>query len=1305
MNKKFAYSRLSLALGLAFAVNGAYAQALTPAKADPFSSIPLEQQTVKMSYLPTVQPNVFFLVDDSGSMWDWGMDAGGNIRHCTANVTRFWGAGNGYNVPYGPFADCPAGVTANGDIVRDAIWQFVQKNAGKMRFDLRTFQDYNQFTIGYPGWTYGKQQFGSGYGTTGDGYLTTPRMLWSDQIRYPNTITNDHYAGRIGGAVNASNGRYPAIKFDDNITWFKSVLDMFHIPGSPGFSGLAELNQTNTPIVAAYQAFTYLIRETTIDLVCRPTYTILISDGNSTDAELVIRDDYDGIITGPSGVENFPNINRSPYYFVGNKGAGGEPYSPGGNANNFIRDTSRRTHLAGRVAQAHAKTDIRTGGAHGGAHCGPTTPYANDGFAPTNVDCEGTQWDAGIWFNNKQHHVRQTIKTFAIGLGEAFDAGGTSAGADAAKDLLNNIASNGGTRLAGKYKGAIFIKNSNELADKLSEISDEINDTVRFSGDMVASVSPTLAVITTDQNKVDDNWAMHIKLRTDIWSGSLKFERLTNVGPAGGTNPGAASQIVHADFSNKRKTIISYQNAGGQTRYFYRYITGGGVFNFPADYLDVSNAQVGDMAVAFGFDGRFGQCNQFTRAFIPWTLRYHVDDANINDFIHGLYPPDLSCAPSSLAPGYMPNSYRVRTPNYDDDERMMGDVINSTIASVNKIDTNPDEKQKTQYLLMGANDGQFYFYKKLPDKCDDQGNCEPPFTMALTYLPGGFERNGVGNGYTTARALQEVTKDGYGAVNPFVGDWETQNPHRYFVDGGVQWRTTALESVPSKNQQTFAAVAMGRGARGAFSVNVQGKSRVSGNAVGLDAADSNWGSSVPLFETPKGAQNQLGYTVGTPQIGLTRTESVLRSGKNDADYQGVRQLMFLADGYEAGRYSNSGKYTPTNTSTLYVYEALGQEFGTGVTSGRLPVNSGNAVGTDITPASFKTISCNAGLSTPRLVDQDLDGKFDFAYAGDRCGNVWRFDFRAPDPLPTGNLVSSWSVRKIFDSGSNTLSDTPITTQPSVFRMNSNEYVVMVGTGTNLYQSDLNAQHQQYFYGIFDNVDRTSATWSRPAATLAQLVTQKPTTKSNEAVNNGVSYRWVSNNKVDAKVNRGWKIQFNNNEYPGERVVTNSSVLLKTVYFTTHTYYPKDTKGLQQRNDTCLPQTAESKVDVDSWMMAVDVMSGGTPKEDSSYFKDGNVPNDPDKKGYVGKGYVAGIKMNGLASGVNVVSANRVPSSIDPNGGGQSGEDGLNPGSNLCVDYNTWYALIADQSGTHQNNLHVRLCKGGRLVRINQVEKR
>ncbi|HFC1071688.1 TPA: PilC/PilY family type IV pilus protein, partial [Neisseria gonorrhoeae] len=47
-----------------------------------------------------------------------------------------------------------------------------------------------------------------------------------------------------------------------------------------------------------------------------------------------------------------------------------------------------------------------------------------------------------------------------------------------------------------------------------------------------------------------------------------------------------------------------------------------------------------------------------------------------------------------------------------------------------------------------------------------------------------------------------------------------------------------------------------------------------------------------------------------------------------------------------------------------------------------------------------------GLSSPTLVDKDLDGTVDIAYAGDRGGNMYRFDLSSDKP-------SEWTVRTIF----------------------------------------------------------------------------------------------------------------------------------------------------------------------------------------------------------------------------------------------------------------------------------------------------
>ena len=52
--------------------------------------------------------------------------------------------------------------------------------------------------------------------------------------------------------------------------------------------------------------------------------------------------------------------------------------------------------------------------------------------------------------------------------------------------------------------------------------------------------------------------------------------------------------------------------------------------------------------------------------------------------------------------------------------------------------------------------------------------------------------------------------------------------------------------------------------RGAYALNIGGKEDQTTNT-GMDAAA--WSDKVPLFETAKGKDNTLGFTIGTPQIG------------------------------------------------------------------------------------------------------------------------------------------------------------------------------------------------------------------------------------------------------------------------------------------------------------------------------------------------------------------------------------------------------------------------------------------------------
>ncbi|HFB2715656.1 TPA: PilC/PilY family type IV pilus protein, partial [Neisseria gonorrhoeae] len=142
-----------------------------------------------------------------------------------------------------------------------------------------------------------------------------------------------------------------------------------------------------------------------------------------------------------------------------------------------------------------------------------------------------------------------------------------------------------------------------------------------------------------------------------------------------------------------------------------------------------------------------------------------------------------------------------------------------------------------------------------------------------------------------------------------------------------------------------------------------------------------------LFDVKDGDNNgknrvkvELGYTVGTPQIGKT---------------QNGKYAAFLASGYAAKDIASQ-----ENKTALYVYD-LKDTLGTPIA--KIDVQGGKG-----------------GLSSPTLVDKDLDGIVDIAYAGDRGGNMYRFDLSSDKP-------SEWTVRTIFQGTK------PITSAPAVSR--------------------------------------------------------------------------------------------------------------------------------------------------------------------------------------------------------------------------------------------------------------------------------
>ncbi|HEZ5566567.1 TPA: pilus assembly/adherence protein PilC, partial [Neisseria meningitidis] len=436
--------------------------------------------------------------------------------------------------------------------------------------------------------------------------------------------------------------------------------------------------------------------------------------------------------------------------------------------------------------------------------------------------------------------------------------------------------------------------------------------------------------------------------------------------------------------------------------------------------------------------------SEWKKVLLPWTVRGFNDDGQFKTF---------NQEAKDNKPKY---SQKYRSRDNGKHERNLGDIVNSPIVAVG------------EYLATSANDGMVHIFKKGNGDARD-------YSLKLSYIPGTMPRKDIENKESTlAKELRAFAEKGY------VGD-------RYGVDGGF-----VLRQVNNLNGQdrVFMFGAMGLGGRGAY-------------ALDLTKADGNDPKNASLFDVKHDNNNgnnsvQLGYTVGTPQIGKT----------HDGKY-----AAFLASGY-ATKQIDSGE----NTTALYVYDLEGN--GTNNLIKKIEVSGGKG-----------------GLSSPTLVDKDLDGTVDIAYAGDRGGSMYRFDLSNQDP-------SQWTVRTIFQGTK------PITSAPAISQL-KDKRVVIFGTGSDLSEDDVLSTSEQYIYGIFD--DDTAASnvdvklKGLGGGLLEQVLEQKDKTLF-----------LTDYKRSDGSGNKGWVVKLKD----GQRVTVKPTVVLRTAFVTIHKYTGTDKCGAE-----------------------------------------------------------------------------------------------------------------------------------------------
>ncbi|EMT3262984.1 pilus assembly/adherence protein PilC, partial [Neisseria gonorrhoeae] len=243
--------------------------------------------------------------------------------------------------------------------------------------------------------------------------------------------------------------------------------------------------------------------------------------------------------------------------------------------------------------------------------------------------------------------------------------------------------------------------------------------------------------------------------------------------------------------------------------------------------------------------------DEWAKVLLPWTVRGPDNDNKFKSI--------------NREPGKYSQRYRIR----ENGNRDLGDIVNSPIVAVDG------------YLATSANDGMVHLFKR-------NGTDQRGYELKLSYIPGTMPRQYFDNDTSAlqdsdlAQELRTFAEKGY------VGD-------RYGVDGGFVLRRITDDQ--DKQKHFFMFGAMGLGGRGAY-------------ALDLSKIDSSNLTGVSMFDVQNDKNNnnnkndsnrvKLGYTVGTPQIGKTR------SGKYAA---------FLASGY-AAKDIGSGD----NKTALYVYD-------------------------------------------------------------------------------------------------------------------------------------------------------------------------------------------------------------------------------------------------------------------------------------------------------------------------------------------------------------------------------------------------
>ncbi|MFU8815700.1 MAG: PilC/PilY family type IV pilus protein, partial [Pseudomonadales bacterium] len=431
---------------------------------------------------------------------------------------------------------------------------------------------------------------------------------------------------------------------------------------------------------------------------------------------------------------------------------------------------------------------------------------------------------------------------------------------------------------------------------------------------------------------------------------------------------------------------------------------------------------------------------------------------------------------------------------------LLGDIVNSSPVfvgaprSINR-DQRPypigagqlysefasDKAGRTPLVYVGANDGMMHgFHGVTGDEL-------------FAYVP---------------NKLIDGTRSYRNALDAFTSPFYQ---HRYFVDltprfNDAYMRTSALGT---KSWRSVLVGGLGAGGKGLFALDVTDPDAAfasEASAAGavlweftdeddtypVDASGTPLGGVVGAILDPAGNPvKDLGYTLSLPTVAMSNVDDggataekewVALFGNGPNSTAGIAKLfvLFMDRGHNGW---GPGDFVKLDT------------------------------GFGVQPPPHPLAGYPNGLGAPAAVDRDLNGTVDWVYAGDRLGNLFRFDISDSNP-------ANWTTTRLFTAGYDTGSGTtiqPILTQPLVIKHPTEQgFLVIFGTGSYMTRDDADSEDIQSIYAIWDRGASAPATAQSDSKEL-RLVQQTITNVVDDTVSPTVTRRIVSKNPVDYRL--------------------------------------------------------------------------------------------------------------------------------------------------------------------------------------------